>query len=294
MINEKLESISPAVLKRLSHIDFRTNFLGVVTRSDLISRFGIKEAASTRDITEYRNLAPDNLEYNSVRKTYMRSDNFKPLFEYSVTQVLTALTEGFGEVYIGEHKALITCDTPYQLNQPSLDVLSVLSRAIYQNKAVHITYRSVGSGKGTREIIPFALVNNGLRWHIRAFDRKHSRFMDCVITRISDPTILDSPIAENEMRESDIQWNRIVELEVVAHPKLANPETTEFEYGMENKVLKVDIRAAVAGYLLRLWNIDCSEEHSLDRDEIHLWLRNSAALYGVENMLLTPGYKFEK
>jgi len=293
MINEKLENISPAVLKRLSHIDFRANFLGVVTRSDLISRFGIKEAASTRDITEYRNLAPDNLEYDGVRKTYMRSDNFKPLFEYSVTQVLTALTEGFGEVYVGEQKGLIACDTQYKLNKPSLSVLSVLSRAIYQNKAVHITYRSVGSGKGTREIIPFALVNNGLRWHIRAFDRKRSIFMDCVLARISDPTIVDSPITENETRESDIQWNRIVELEIVAHPKLVNPETIEFEYGMENKVLKVNIRAAVAGYLLRLWNIDCSEGHSLERDEIYLWLRNSAALYGVENMKLTPGYKFE-
>lgn len=296
MTKEKLKNISPAVLKRLSHIDFRANFLGVVTRSDLITRFGIKEAASTRDITEYRNLAPDNLEYDGVRKAYTRSENFKPLFKYSVTQVLTALTEGFGEEFIGEQKALITCDTPYQLNKPSLVVLSVLSRAIYQNKAVNITYRSVGSGKSTREIIPFALVNNGLRWHIRAFDRKRSRFMDCVITRISDPAILNSPIAEHETRESDIQWNRIVELEVVAHPKLANPETIEFEYGMENKVLKVNIRAAVAGYLLRLWNIDCSDDHSLEGNEIHLWLRNNGALYGVkgnggvENAILAPGY----
>lgn len=291
MISEKLKNISLAQQKRLSHIDFRANFLGCVTRSDLINRFGIKEAAATRDITEYRRLQPDNLSYDHTLKIYIRCDTFKPLFEYSVNQVLTALSEGFGEDYIGGQKALITCDTPSQLNMPSLDTLSVLSRAIYQKKAVHITYRSVGSGKGTREIVPFALVDNGLRWHVRAFDRKRSRFMDCVISRISDPNILSDPIEELESRESDIQWNRIVELEIIAHPKLLHHETIEFEYGMVNSVLKLNIRAAVAGYLLRRWNIDCSDDHSVEGGEIHLWLRNNAALYGVDSAALAPGYK---
>ncbi len=300
MSNKKVENISAAQQKRLSHIDFRVNYLGSIARHDLIARFGIKEAASTRDIAEYRKLAPGNLYYDNTRKIYTRSDNFKPLFEFSVSQILTALSKGFGEDYLGVQKALITCETPYQLNKPSLEVLSVLSRAIYQNKAVHITYRSIGSGKGTREIVPFALVNNGQRWHVRVFDRKRSIFMDCVITRISDPTIIDSSIEEFETRESDNQWNRIVELEIVAHPRLQNPETIEFDYGMKNKVLNVNIRAAMAGYLLRRWNIDCSDDHRLDSDEIHLWLRNNAALYGVtegdkvDNALLAPGYNKEK
>lgn len=290
MTNKKLINNSPAQQKRLSHIDFRVNFLGSIARNDLINRFGTKEAAATRDIAEYKLLMPENLDYDQTRKIYTRSSNFKPLFEYSATQVLTALSEGFGEDYTGGQKALITCDTPSQLNKPSLEVLSALSRAIYQNKAVHITYRSIGSGKGTREIVPFALVDTGLRWHVRAYDRKRSRFMDCVITRISDPTILDSTIKESETRESDIQWNRVVELEIVAHPKLPHPETIEFDYGMENKVLKINIRGAVAGYLLRLWNIDCSNDNHLKGDEFYLWLRNNAALYGVDNAVLAPGY----
>lgn len=297
MSNEILKYISPAQQKRLTYIDFRANFLGSIARSDLISRYGIKEAASTRDITEYRQLAPENLNYDKTRKIYTRSDNFKPLFNYSANQVLTALSEGFGEDYIGEQKAMIACDTPSQLNKPSLEVLAVLSRAIYQNKAVHITYCSVDSGEGAREIVPFALVDNGLRWHVRAFDRKRSRFMDCVITRISDPIILDSPIEEFETREYDIQWNRIVELEIVAHPKLLHPETIELDYGMKDGVLNVNIRAAMAGYLLRLWNIDCTDDHRLEGNEFHLWLRNNAALYRVDkvdSLVLTPGYKTDK
>lgn len=291
MPKEKLKNISPAQQKRLSHIDFRVNFLGDIARQDLISRFGIKEAAATRDITEYKQLVPENLDYDQTRKIYIRSENFKSLFEYSASQILIALSEGFGEDFIGNHKAMITCETPTLLNNPSLEVLSVLSRAIHQKKAVHITYRSVNSGEGTREIVPFALVDNGQRWHVRTYDRKRSIFMDCVITRISDPTIISTPIGETETRESDIQWNRIVELEIVAHPRLSHPETIEFDYGMENKVLKVNVRAAIAGYLLRRWNIDCSDDHSLDRGEIHLWLRNNAALYGVNNAVLAPAYK---
>jgi len=294
MTDIRLKNISPAQQKRLSHIDFRVNFLGSIARHDLMNRFGIKEAAATRDIAEYRKLVEENVDYDQSRKIYTRSENFKPLFDYSVSQVLTALSEGFGEDFIGNQKPMITCETPFQLNTPPLEVLSVLARAIHQKKAVHITYRSIRSGEGTRVIVPFALINNGERWHVRTFDRKRSIFMDCVITRISDPTLIDDPIEEHEMRDLDRQWNRIVELEIVAHPRLKNPETIEFEYGMKDKVLKISIRASSAGYFLRRWNIDCSEEHSQNGEEIYLWLRNSAALYGVSNMLLTPGYQEKK
>ena len=283
--------INQAQRKRLSHIDFRVNFLGSITRNDLINRFGIKEAAATRDIAEYRQQAPNNLTYDGVAKQYVRGLNFVPLFEYSASQVLTALTLGFGEDFVGTHKALIACETPTRLSNPSLQVLSVLSRAIHQKRVVSITYQSLSSGKSLREIVPFALVDNGLRWHIRAYDRKRARFTDFVVTRISEPCIVECPIEEYEMREFDIQWNRVVELEIIAHPRLTHPETIEFDYGMVNKLLNVNVRAAVAGYVLRILNVDCSKNHNLDREEIHLWLRNSAALYGVENIFLAPGYE---
>lgn len=282
---------SQAQKKRLSHIDFRLNFLGEFTRNDLIGRFGIKEAAATRDIAEYRQLAPNNLGYDGTVKKYIRSHDFVPLFEYPETNALTALAHGFGEAFIGDHKALIACETPTVLNKPSLQVLSVLSRAIHQKKVVKITYRSLTSGKTSREIVPFALVDNGMRWHIRAFDRKRARFTDFVVTRISDPLIVDSSVNELETREFDNQWNRIVELEISAHPRLKYPETIEFDFGMKDGVLKVNVRAAVAGYVLRRWNVDCSENHILKGGEIHLWLRNRAALYGVGELSIAPGYE---
>lgn len=63
------------------------------------------------------------------------------------------------------------------------------------------------------------------------------------------------------------------------------------DYNMEDGVKVVEVRAAVAGYWLRLWNIDCSTNHSLIGKEFHLWLRNSIALYDVDSVYLAPGYK---
>ena len=287
----RLEDINQAQKERLSHIDFKAYFLGTIGRNDLVTRFGIKAAAATRDITLYKKLAPQNLEYDTKAKVYARSDAFEPVFDYSSSQALAALAHGFGDDYVGIHKGLIACETPAQLNKPSLSTLSVLTSAIHQKKGVIITYRSLSSGRATREIVPFVLVDNGLRWHVRAYDRRQSRFSDFVITRIANPSIIHSIIEEHETRESDIQWNRIVELEIVPHPNLKHPKTIETDYAMKNGVLNVNVRAAIAGYVLRRWNVDCSEDHCLNGPEYHLWLKNWQALYGVENLVIAPGYK---
>ncbi|MCY4477384.1 MAG: WYL domain-containing protein [Gammaproteobacteria bacterium] len=287
---DRLSETSQKQRERLSHIDFRAQFLGEIGRNDICARFGIGGAAATRDITLYRKLAPNNLEYNPEVRSYVKSDAFEPLFDCSPTQALAALSQGFGSGSIGSHKAMIRCETPELLNTPSLSVLAALTRAIHQGRVVRIQYRSIQSGLSSRKIVPFALVDNGLRWHVRAYDRKRHRFADFVITRITSPKVVEGEPKEQETREADIQWNRVVEMELVAHPKLLHPETIERDYAMRDGLLRVNVRAAVAGYVLRLWNVDCTEDHSLEGAEHHLWLRNSQALYGVQNLVLAPGY----
>jgi hypothetical protein len=299
------ELTSQTQKNRLTYIDFRLYFLGTVSRSDLIQRFGIKEAAATRDIALYKERAPQNLLYDAKIKTYSSLDTFKPLFKYVAHQVLSLLAYGFGDDFSSEHEPLLLCETPSQLSSPDLSVLSVLTRAIHQKKAAKIDYQSPNSGLSSREFVPFVLVNNGLRWHIRGYDRKHARFADFVITRISNPLLLELPPEKHERAERDIQWNRILELEIVPHPNLLHPKSIEADYDMKHGVLNINIRAAIAGYLLRLWNIDCSKNHSLrsaDSNtgvgrEFQLWLRNWQSLYRIENAEIAPGYilnNFEK
>jgi len=141
-------------------------------------------------------------------------------------------------------------------------------------------------------IVPFALIDNGLRWHVRAFDRRSKDFRDFVITRMQRSVMVkESEVLPHEKSDQCIQWTRIVELELVPHPDQPRPEITEMDYGMQGGVLGMNLRAAVAGYILRKWSVDCSPDHSLRGPEYRLWLRDHLAMYGVKNAILAPGYR---
>jgi len=80
-------------------------------------------------------------------------------------------------------------------------------------------------------------------------------------------------------------------LQIVPHPKnVQHPTAIKMDYGMENGMLKLNVRAAMAGYLLRRWNVDCSNEVSLSGPEYQLYLKNTQTLYGAENLTISPGY----
>ncbi|WP_282110959.1 helix-turn-helix transcriptional regulator [Shewanella algicola] len=289
---KQLKDLGQSQKERLFHIDFKLRFLGTFNRNDLVSRFGIKAAAATRDLSLYKNIAPKNLTYDTKAKAYIKSENFEPIFEYTGMQALSALCQGLGDDHVAVNNELIAAEMPTHLNTLNLDVLAELTKAIHQKKILQIKYCSLSSGRSTRKIVPFALVDNGLRWHVRAFDQKREQFTDFVINRISNPHIQDSYVPKNQTREADIQWNRIVDMHIVPHPNLKYPETIEREYAMTDGMLKVQVRAAIAGYLLRLWNVDCSKNHSLNGKENHLWLKNQQTLYGVDNLTIAPGYDF--
>jgi hypothetical protein len=243
----------------------------------------------------YRELAPGNIEYDQKLKLHKRGEAFEPLFDYDVVRTLATISQGYGDGFTGKVKPPLACEAPYHLNKPSLSIVAKVTEAIHKGKALSITYLSLSSGETTREIVPHTLVDNGLRWHVRGFDRKHNEFRDFVLTRIKeavvieDSTLSPSVIKESELETQDRQWNRFVELELVPHPRIEHSEAIELDYGMTGGVLKVEIRAATAGYLLRQWHVDCSTEHSLMGFEYQLWLRNSQALYGVTNLNLAPG-----
>lgn len=276
--------------ERLRFIDFRLMFLGDVSRQDLTDRFGISEPAATRDLTQYREQRPENLEYSHAERSYLPSESFSPLYAHESADALATIAHGHLALPRQEKKPLLRCDLPIQLDRPDPRVVAVITKAINRRHIISIDYRSHSSGETRRQIAPFALVDNGLRWHIRAFDRRRNRFSDFVIARISNPELENSIPLSQEHWEYDIQWNRIVELELVPHPKRPHAETTAFEYGMEDGVLRSRVRAAVAGYFLRRWNVDCSPDHRLEGNEYQLWLRNRETLYGVETLEIAPGY----
>ena len=179
---------------------------------------------------------------------------------------------------------------PLRLNQPPLATLAVITRAIHQQRAVRMVYHSLVTGPSKREIGPFALVDSGLRWHARVFDRKSQDFRDMVITRMDKPVLIESDIEVHEQADADMQWTRWVTLDLVPHPSQARPEIVARDFGMKNGCLTLNVRAAIAGYVLQQWSVDCSSDHSLEPTRYRLWLRDPLVLYGVTNAVLAPGY----
>lgn len=286
------ERISQTQRDRLAYIEFRLYFLGEIRRQDLMNRFGVGPAGATRDFAKYKELFPENISFDSSTKTYVIGKNFAPTYEHVPERVLTALTRGFGDGVSSAGGDLLTCEFPMMFNQPSMSVLAPVTRAINQKKAVKLRYYSHTSGASERVIVPFALVNDGLRWHVRAFDRKSKDFRDFVFTRMESTAVVDdTAIDKHELSSADIQWNRILELDLVPHPAQKHPEIIERDYDMMAGVLHIKVRAAIAGYLLRLWIVDCSPDHSLEGEEYRLCLKDDLALYGVSSATFAPGYK---
>lgn len=278
--------------ERLSHIDFKLFFLGELRRADVVDRFGTGPAAATRDIALYKEIAPENLALDNTDKVYRPTSDFVPLFEHSTKRVLSALSQGFGEGIGDAMPPLVRCEFPSALSLPKMSVLAPITRAINRGKAIRLGYTSIDSGRTDRELVPLALVDIGIRWHVRAFDRRSQQFRDFVLTRMEAPVVLeDSPVTREETAEHDVQWSRIIELELVPHPEHPRPEIVLMDYDMPGGVLKVNVRAANAGYMLRRWSVDCSPDHSLKGLEFALWLRDPLALYGASNAYLAPGYK---
>lgn len=287
-----LEQLPRVQRERLSHIDFKLFFLGELRRADVIERFETGPAGATRDIAQYREIAPENLELDPTTKAYRPTVEFKPLFDHQPQRVLTALSQGFGEGIGDELRPMVRCEFQPPLSLPKMEVLAPITRAINRCKAVRLGYTSIDSGRTEREIVPLALVDTGIRWHLRAFCRKHQQFRDFVFTRMESPMVLeDSPVLAKETAEHDAQWSRIIELELVPHPEHPRPEIVRMDYDMPDGVLKVKARAANAGYMLRRWSVDCSPDHSLRGPEYALWLADPLALYGANSAALAPGYR---
>lgn len=289
-----LNDLSAAQRQRLAYIEFRVWFFGEVTRKDVLDRFGLATAAGTRDMVLYRDLAPNNVAYEG--KVYRYQPTFTPLFEHQAERVLAMLTAGFGE---GEPPSMgesLPHAVPARLNQPPLDILAAATRAIHGGYPLRLTYHSMKTGAVAREIVPHALVDSGLRWHVRAYDRTKGEFRDLVLTRMENIEPFENqstvnPVQSHELPAADAQWQKEINLDLLPHPAHPHPSSIARDFGMGAPgALRVTLRAAVAGYVLRQWQVDCSHDARLRGREFRLWLADTAQLNGVDNAVLAPGF----
>jgi hypothetical protein len=287
-----LNELPKNVHDRLEYIEFMLRFRGWFSRFDLTERFGLGEAAATRDIRLYKDFAETNMALNQSTKKYeIAEDNFKPLFDMRVQTALSKLrTSKICEALGMSDFEGILC--PPRLTTPDVETLSRITRAISSCSILNTKYRSVKNGLSEKKLVPHALFDNGVHWYMRAFDTEKKEFRSYALTRIVDASLGSESLSKLSLKSLDYQWNRMVKLELVPHPNrknVPNPETVEFDFNMQEGFLGITVRATVAGYWLHHWSVDCTEDHSLQGYEYQLWLRNHNTLYDVESSKIAPG-----
>jgi len=87
--------------------------------------------------------------------------------------------------------------------------------------------------------------------------------------------------------ERVVPWVRLVAVIEPVYPRSGRVGRPPI--GVE-RMLRMKLRAAMAGYILRKWSVDCSPDHCLRGPEYRLWLKDHLAIYGVKNAVLAPGY----
>jgi hypothetical protein len=138
----KLSGLSQAQRERLAYIEVKAYFCGDLTRSDIERRFGVKPAASSRDLAAYRDIAPGNLAYEPSLRRHVPTDEFKPVFGHSTQRVLAWIQSGIGDGLELGLKLAIPCESATELVSPDLNMLATITRAIASKRLVKVDYQA--------------------------------------------------------------------------------------------------------------------------------------------------------
>jgi hypothetical protein len=262
------------VTQRFEFIEWRAYWDGKLNRGDLEREFNISTPQASIDLRNYREAAPGNIEYNSTEKSFVATDNFRPMFlslspERYLLQLHSIKTGGIwqSETWFDHLPPVDVLPAPTR--GPEAYTLRAVIKAIRMAGQMEINYQSLTSTR-VRAICPHSLAHDGHRWHVRAWAPEHAEFRDYVLGRIlsfSNPKPCDSEPPD------DIEWHSITDLVLVPHPKLKADQkaAVERDYRMESGWRVITLRLALAFYFIRRHNLDLrGGEIPPERSQIYL------------------------
>lgn len=232
---------------------------GRLNRRDLETTFDISTPQASVDLRNYRDIAGDNIVYDSTEKGFLPSANMRPQFlRVSANRLLLqlrALLTGALQREDVWFRDLPPVDmAPEIVRHVDETLLRSILKAIRQRQALAIRYQSLSSSRW-RRIAPHALAFDGYRWHARAWCCEREDFRDFVLTRIDEVGPLEPAAYEVE---DDVEWSRMITLELCAHARL-DPEkrrAIELDYHMTDGCREIEVRLSMAYYFIRRMNLD--------------------------------------
>ncbi len=184
------------------------------------------------------------------------------------------------------------------LTVPERSISPVIVRSLLQaareQRRVDIDYVSLSTPEvAGRNIVPHTLVNDGFRWHIRAYCEHRRAYRDFVLSRFRNvPELLDrSPFG----RKQDDEWNTASTLTVIPNPHLTKQQQqiVSDDYGMQKEGLAINVRNTLIKYAVNRLDICLDVEELKARPAAHqLTVKNldevKRHMIGSEGFSSTP------
>jgi predicted DNA-binding transcriptional regulator YafY len=252
--------------QRLEFIEFRLFWDGSINRADIIDRFGVSTPQASADLTQYREMAPENIHYDSSAKRYMPAAKFRPqILKPNAERYLAQLRAVSDNViaaldtWIGELPDVGVLPMPAR--RVEANVLRKFLATMRESRSVSIEYQSLNDSRPDplwREITPHAFGSDGLRWHLRAFCHIEHVFKDFIISRCLRIGKTGEPLADPR---ADTNWHTYFNVMLIPNPRLSQAQqaTIERDYGMQNGRCELQIRRALLYYLDKRLRLDVAE-----------------------------------
>lgn len=254
------------VERRLEFIEFRLYWEGGINRSDITGFFGVSVPQASKDLSQYQEIAPGNMDYDKSEKRYFATNRFRPKFlQPEADQFLSqlrAVTEQESspdETWLGDIPMADWMPIPHRRVDPA--VLRTLLTGIRNGQAVEVFYQSMSEKHPDpiwRVISPHALGSDGFRWHVRAFCSIDRIFKDFLLSRC----LKCKPAGEAEAKtEDDRNWHEMIELKLKPNPGLskAQQEIIASDFNMNNNHLSLLVRKSLLYYFHKRLRLDVAE-----------------------------------
>lgn len=240
-----------SIRKRMEFIESRLYWEGAISRKDLTDCFGISNPQASKDLKQYSEIAPENIYYDNSVKQYHASETFTPKIitptcESYFTELLTSSSDDDSFI-CGQIPQYDMIPLPSRSTDPM--VLRDILKAIREISSIEVRYQSMSSPEpAPRYISPHALVNDGFRWHIRAYCHKRNEYRDFNLSRI---TACGAFRFDSVNHANDLLWHNFVVFKLAANPKLNDNQKKciEHEYGMIDGVCDLNVRGAFVFYV---------------------------------------------
>lgn len=249
--------------QRLEFIEFRLFWEGGVNRSDITSHFGVSVPQASNDLSQYKELASDNIEYDASAKKYLPTAGFRPRFMKPSADRYLSQLKAVADGIVSRDETLIemppsadSMPIPGRRIDPA--TLKALLDAIRSHQSLEIHYQSMNPKRPEaiwRRITPHAFGHDGLRWHTRAFCHMERKFKDYIVSRCRETRKPDAPGAK---AVDDSAWQTFFEVVLRPNPDLTTSQqnTIALDYQMTKGRASIPVRCALLYYFEKRLRLD--------------------------------------